>query len=76
MCVVPLQMTGVLGSALCRGAVGHSQGKPCRKWRLGQDSRPQESGHFGSARVLDTEDAAMDAILGDRIKPGDMLVLC
>jgi len=29
----------------------------------------------GPARVFDSEDAAMDAILADRIKPGDVLVI-
>ncbi|THC45782.1 dihydroxy-acid dehydratase [Massilia sp. Mn16-1_5] len=29
----------------------------------------------GPARVFDDEDSAMDAILGDRIRPGDVLVL-
>ena len=29
----------------------------------------------GSARVFDDEDSAMDAILSDRIRPGDVLVL-
>ena len=36
---------------------------------------PEESRHHGPARVFESEPDAMDAILADRIKAGDVLVI-
>jgi dihydroxy-acid dehydratase len=41
----------------------------------GQDHRPEEPGHYRPGACVRRRAQAMDAILADKIKPGDVLVM-